>query len=629
MKPSRANLNKRLRQSGACAAAFLMLLPCVAAVSVTTQAKLPTPTGRRPHAPTQYRNRPTDAARDFLRNEGGGAPQATPTPDAAGEAKRKEIPAGEGNAKATLPGQAEAPKPLQYPLPTMQPLGNAGGKTVAQTEDAATEEFIPLPDRWRWGWPRYDRYADKKETPWVEGSELDPYNQNILKGDYPIHGNHTFLNLNFQSATNLNPRTVAAGGRREQFFTNQNIVMGAEIFKGTTVFEPKRWAARVTTVLNFNFLANNTLNPFDSKRGKTRLAVEEAFFEKRLKVISPNFDFVSVRAGMQNFTSDFRGFLFSENQLGVRFFGNAHENRDQYNFAYFAMRQRDEVSQLHIFDRRRQNVFIANWFRQDFITKGYTAMFNFHFNNDRGISPGDRGRSLNVAYFGLHGDGRWGDWNISHAFYEALGEDHFNRLANRSVSVNAQMAAVELSRDRDWQRYRGSFFFASGDGDLNDRKAKGFDMISDNPNFAGGAFMFWTQQASNVGGPVGLLTNKFSLLPNLRNKFTQRSNFVNPGLMLANFGVDMRVTPKLKAVTNLSYLRFAQTHVLEQLTGTANIKSGVGVDLSGGFKFRPFENENAFMVFGISTLFPQGGYAQLIGSHRPLVSPVVAINFAF
>ena len=448
------------------------------------------------------------------------------------------------------------PQPLQYPLNEGDPLGAAGPKTVAPV-DPATDEFIPLPDRWRFGWPRHDRYEPKRQTPYVEGSLFDPYNQNLLKGDYPIGGNHTFLNLNLQSVSVLNPRTVAAAGRRDQFFTNQNLVFGAEIFKGDTVFEPKRIAFRVTTVLNFNFLANNTLNPFESKHGQTRLAVEEAFLEKRLAVISPNFDFVSVRAGMQNFTSDFRGFLFSENQLGIRFFGNAHANRDQYNFAYFNMRQRDEVSQLHLFDRRRQNVFIANWFRQDFLTKGYTAMVNFHFNNDHGITPGDRGR-LNVAYLGFHGDGRIGSWAIDHAFYQAFGHDDFNRLARRPVDINAQMAALEVSRDSDWLRYRGSFFFASGEKDLNDDKANGFDMISDNPNFAGGGFQFWTQQATVLGGGRGILTNKFSLLANLRNKFTQRSNFVNPGLLLVNLGADFRLTPKFKTVTNLSYLRFAR-----------------------------------------------------------------------
>lgn len=522
---------------------------------------------------------------------------------------------------------APAKQALQYPLDEGDPLGAAGPKTVAPT-DPATDEFIPLPDRWRLGWPRHDRYQPKRQTPYVEGSLLDPYNQNLLKGDYPISGNHTFLNLNLQSVSVLNPRTVAAGGRRDQFFTNQNLVFGAEIFKGDTVFEPKRISVRVTTVLNFNFLANDTLNPFKSKRGKTRLAVEEAFLEKRLAVISPNFDFVAVRAGMQNFTSDFRGFLFSENQLGIRFFGNAHSNRDQYNFAYFNMRQRDEVSQLHLFDRRRQQVFIANWFRQDFLTKGYTAMVNFHLNNDHGITPGDRAR-LNVAYLGFNGDGRIGSWAIDHAFYQAFGRDDFNRLARRGVDINAQMAALEVSRDSDWLRYRGSFFFASGDKDLSDGKASGFDMIFDNPNFAGGGFQFWTQQATLLGGGRGILTNKFSLLANLRNKFTQRSNFVNPGLLLLNLGADFRLTPKFKTVTNLSYLRFARANVLRQLTNDPGIDNRIGADLSVGLKFRPFLNENMASVVGVSALFPQGGYARLINSTRPLVSPTFAVQFAF
>lgn len=544
-----------------------------------------------------------------------------PTPSPTPAPKTEEIKAS--NAEQT---EVQTEQPLKYPLNEGRPLGAAGPKTLTAA-DPATDEFIPLPDRWRLGWPRHDRYQPKRQTPYVEGSLFDPYNQNVLKGDYPVIGNHTFLNLNLQSVSVFNPRTVAAAGRRDQFFTNQNLVFGAEIFKGDTVFEPKRFAVRVTTVLNFNFLANNTLNPFKSKLGKTRLAVEEAFFEKRLAVISPNFDFVTLRAGMQNFTSDFRGFLFSENQLGVRFFGNARSNRDQYNLAYFNMRQRDEVSQLHLFDRRHQNVFIANWYRQDFLTRGYTAMVNFHFNNDHGITPGDRAR-LNVAYVGFHGDGRIGTWAIDHAFYQAFGRDNFNRLARRPVDINAQMAALEVSRDSDWLRYRVSFFFASGDKNLDDDQANGFDMISDNPNFAGGGFQFWTQQATVLSGS-GILTNKFSLLANLRNKFTQRSNFVNPGLLLVNVGADLRLTPKFKTVTNLSYLRFARAGVLRQLTNDPAIDYRIGADLSVGLKFRPLLNENVTYVVGVSALFSQGGYARLIGSTRPLVSPTFAVQFAF
>ena len=132
-----------------------------------------------------------------------------------------------------------------------------------------------------------------------------------------------------------------------------------------------------------------------------------------------------------------------------------------------------------------------------------------------------------------------------------------------------------------------------------------------------------------VGGRVGTLKNKFSLLPDLRNKFYNRANFVNPGLLLWNLGADMRVTPKLKIVTNLSYLRFARAGVLRQITGDAGINNGIGTDLSVGAKFRPFENENLFLVTGAAVLFPQGGYARMIQSTRPLVSPTFAFQLAF
>src|SRR5437667_3488422 len=49
------------------------------------------------------------------------------------------------------------------------------------------EDFQPFTDRWRIVPPAYEVN--------IQGSLLDPYNQNILKGDRPIFGNDIFLNL--------------------------------------------------------------------------------------------------------------------------------------------------------------------------------------------------------------------------------------------------------------------------------------------------------------------------------------------------------------------------------------------------------------------------------------------------
>ena len=78
---------------------------------------------------------------------------------------------------------------------------------------------------------------------------------------------------------------------------------------------------------------------------------------------------------------------------------------------------------------------------------------------------------VNVYYFGWGGDGHIGRLNITHQFYEVLGHDDFNGLAGRPVDINAQMAALEVSYDRDWARYKASFFYASGDDNAEDGKA--------------------------------------------------------------------------------------------------------------------------------------------------------------
>jgi len=81
-----------------------------------------------------------------------------------------------------------------------------------------------------------------------------------------------------------------------------------------------------------------------------------------------------------------------------------------------------------------------------------------------------------------------------HAFYQAVGEDTFNPIAGRRVTVNAQMAAAEISYDKDWIRYRISTFYTSGDANPRDSRARGFDAIVDLPNFAGGLFSFWNRE---------------------------------------------------------------------------------------------------------------------------------------
>src|SRR5207237_4654532 len=77
----------------------------------------------------------------------------------------------------------------------------------------------------------------------------------------------------------------------------------------------------------------------DVRRGDTRLdhhlGLQEAFVEKKLFDVGHEYDFVSVRAGIQEFTSDFRGFMAVLEAPGVRVFGTLHSSRVEYNAAAF------------------------------------------------------------------------------------------------------------------------------------------------------------------------------------------------------------------------------------------------------------------------------------------------------
>jgi hypothetical protein len=172
------------------------------------------------------------------------------------------------------------------------------------------------------------------------------------------------------------------------------------------------------------------------------------------------------------------------------------------------------------------------------------------------------------------------------------------------------MAALELSYDRDWIRFRSSLFWASGDDDINDGQGQGFDAIFDNPAFAGGEFSYWQRQMIRLFGVN--LVNRQSLLPDLRSsKFQGQPNFVNPGLYLVNVGMDADITPRFKLIGNANLLWFEQTEVLEQFVFQSNIHNFIGADLSLGAEYRPYLNNNVILVGGISGLIPGQGFKDL------------------
>jgi len=523
--------------------------------------------------------------------------------------------------------------------------------------------FEAIPNRWNLPFPtEYHRYPTG-EVPYVKGHWYDPFNRNKLKGDYPIIGNRTFLNVTLTSDTfadfrrlpvpsglgSSRPDSAEFFGRFRQFFISQNFAFSVQLFHGDTSFRPIDWQIKFTPEVNLNYInaqENGVVN-FDVRKGTTRfdthVGLQEGFFEVKLRDLSNSYDFVSARAGIQSFTSDFRGFIFSDQEPGLRIFGNFGSNRYQYNAAYFAMLEKDTNSGLNSMNYRGQQVVIGNLYRQDFIKPGYTIQVSFHYNKDDPTFLFDQNNflarpapigivkthSLRAYYYGLTGDGHIGRLNITHAFYQVLGHDNFNEIAGRKVDINAQMAAVELSLDRDWLRYRLSFFYASGDKRPRDGTARGFDTIFDNPNFAGGFFSFWNREGLRLTGTGVALENGGSLVPDLRtSKLEGQSNFVNPGLYLYNAGVDINVTPKLKGFVNLNLLRFVHTQALEALLFQAPIHAGIGADSGIGASYRPPLSENIVITGGVNAFQPFEGFRE-ISTNRTLFSLFANVRFRF
>src|ERR1700675_5216830 len=132
------------------------------------------------------------------------------------------------------------------------------------------------------------------------------------------------------------------------------------------------------------------------------------------------------------------------------------------------------------------------------------------------------------------------------------------------------MAAVKLSKDFDWVRFKTSVFYASGSGDPGRGRARGFDAIEDFPEFAGGIFSLWNREGIRLTGAGGPLHPPNSLLPSLRsNKDEGQANFVNPGILLINAGSNLELTPKLRAFANVNYLKFERPGALAFLLFTA------------------------------------------------------------
>lgn len=501
-------------------------------------------------------------------------------------------------------------------------------------------------DRWRIVDPFYQ-----------PASLLDPYNRNILKGDKPLHDDW-FFSLNVVSDTIVELRdsptgvgsssTLGAGdidvfGDAEQSVFSQTLLAELVYYKGDTVFRPPDHEYRFIPVLNFNRVEleeNQGVNAAPSRgsdRDDNHFGIQAAFYDRHLRNVSDNYDFDSLRIGIQPFSSDFRGFLFQDAPFGFRLFGNRSDNIFQYNVGLFRRIEKDTNSGLNDVGAgmRNEDLLTANLYWQDLFVKGFTSQFSltyvdnregdeFHFNkNDFIERPASLGREAprdyKVLYLGYSGDGHFGRTNLSTSAYIALGEESAGTFVDTKTDIAASFAAAELSVDFDWVRPRLSFLYGSGDSDPYDDKATGFDAIFENPQFAGGDSSYWNRQSVPLvaGGRVGL-SGRNGLLNSLRStKEEGQANYTNPGILLLGAGVDLDLTPQLRLSFNANDLYFDDTAVLEAARNQGAIDRHIGLDLSTSIIYRPFMSQNIVFRASYAKLLAGDGYDDLFPDEDP------------
>ena len=587
-----------------------------------------------------------------------GAQGASPgEPQVLAQASRRRPGALEGTTPTPVPAappvaptaEEERPRPGAQPEPPgpqdaelPDPNRASGLQRVPPPAPAAPGDFLPIPDRWRLA----------KDLGLVKEPWYDPYNRNILKSDRPVYRDW-FFNLSVindmttelrRVPTPVAPQVSRGGdaldtfGDSDQFLFNNNLILSLIAFKGDTVFRPPDYEFRLTPVFNFNHTEVEELRVLniDPREGETRddahVGLQEAFLDVHLRNVSDRFDFDSVRFGIQPFSTDFRGFLFQDNQLGVRLFGTRDNNIWQYNLAWFRRLEKDTNSGLNDIsdDIREDDVVVANLYRQDFPFLGYTSQGIFTYNRNREGDDGllfddngflarpatlgnELGRDYDVYYLGYNGDGHIGPVNLTTSFYYALGDEPRNAFINKHVDIRAWFLAGELSMDFDWIRVRTSALYGSGDDDPFDDTDEGFDAIFENPIFAGYDTSYWIRQAIPLIGGGGVqLTGRNSVLPSLRSsKELGQSNFTNPGVELYGLGADFDILPELRLSTNFNKLYFDDTSVLETLRNQRRVDSDIGWDLSAAIIYRPYFTQNIVLRLSGAMLVPGQGFRDL------------------
>jgi hypothetical protein len=512
---------------------------------------------------------------------------------------------------------------------------------------APPDEPLPtpsaVPDRWR--------LVEELGRPVTFGN---PYAaSNPLKGDRPTFGGDGFTNLSVTSNTLLEPRLIPSTSplpsgtmpgatrtlTRDEMFLSQTVSFDAAVYRGDTVFRPPDWQWRFNPAINYSTTRAGGENPANGV-----FAIQGLSFEKHLRDVSSRYDFDSVRVGIQPFTSDFRGFLLSDQPLAMRFFGTRDDNVFQYNLALISRVPKDRV-RLNDVGRGIPNnqIALGNLYWQDLFVSGVTSEFILALNRNRAVGPRQlfaadgtaegpavkAPHDYDVAYLGYGLDGHFGRLNATAVVYGLGGRERTGTFVNESTQVRGLFAADELSVDFDWRRVRLSMLHSSGDGNPYDRRAQGFDTLTSGAIFAGSDSSFFFHQRLALAGGTFDLKSRDGLLPSLRAAGNSGdSNFSNPGLDLLGLGLDLSLTPQLSVSLDANQLWFDKTGALDALLNQTAIPKRLGAEVTLDAIWRPFATQNMILRLSGSQMVRGPGYRAIYGGSNPFsVFALLILNY--
>ncbi|HLC15411.1 MAG TPA: hypothetical protein VJL89_04210 [Thermodesulfovibrionia bacterium] len=486
------------------------------------------------------------------------------------------------------------------------------------------------------------------------------------------------------------------------------------------VFDPSKWMLHGTVgldVLNDNgndvlgkgdpfFGGHNTYRDEIHDNMEVDPAYEEAWFEWQFPYN------IRARAGLQDYMTDFIGSIYSDTDLGLRIYGNVE---DVEWSVYGAHRlENDLISRFNDDDDRDQQLVLTHMlFKVGDTAFKPSIQYNSDHEGDHGFGRTHPDEEVDVVYLGntTYGPDPFGlGLNILTGIYGVFGEQKnatINGIDVRNLLRTTRLPGIaedkhsgDYDPDQNVAAYLFYFdiskplfnnmltphtglYYASGDDDILDDDANGFDAISDDVNVWGDRGILIDDHLTirarglepllSETGPLGKnnltsKTNPFlpgrqlaqrrsssitilrdnSPYPALRDA-DARSNFMNPGVIAYNLGTGFAPATWIDGNFNFTYFWFEEPEILDRLTqalsifnprgqspwnpGTGSTSNG-GITRDVGFEFSAdanFHVTTKFSVFSGAAIFvpDEDNFERLFGDSNPATNFMVGMQYKF